>query len=195
MESEIISRAGRCAALAKMLLDADAQARQYGDAPDIQEALLRLYYAGKLEEDMEQCQALLTEDTGTAAVDMAEEAAQAVRAASDAVFDLIESHSASDEGFAAKIEELKLEGAEEGLYDLLCKLYKCEGIIRMAYRCAKWYPTYGLPDTLLGGEPGKPLGIDPEGFIAQDMGIDIMALLDTRAALLKKIAPMVENLQ
>jgi hypothetical protein len=196
METDIISQAGRCAELARLLLGANEEARQDWNAPaDIHEALLRLYYAKKLEDDIEACQALLTEDTSEETVDTVGEAAQAVQAASDAMFDLIESHSASDDEFAAKIEALKLDDAKEGLYDLLCKLYKCEGIIRMAYRCAKRYPTYGLPDALMGGEPGKPLGIDSEGFIAKDMDVDIMALLDARAALLKKVAPMVEDLQ
>ena len=197
MEDDIISRAGRCAELAQMLLAANEEARNE-ESKDMREALLRLYYADKLEEEMKACQAMLTEDTSEEAVDAVEEAAGIVRAASDAAFDLIESCSASDAGFAAKIDKLRLDDADDGLFDLLCKLYKCESIIRMAYRCAKWYSACDPYDTLLddwkGSIPKRPWGVDPESFIAQAMDINIMELLDIRAELINKIASIAEEM-
>ena len=197
MEDDIISRIRRCAELAQMLLAADEEAR-YEELKDMREALLRLYYAVNLEEEMEACKALLTEDTSEEAVDAVHDAAEIVRAASDAAFGLIERYGASDAGFAAKIDKLRLDDADDGLFDLLCKLYKCEGIIRMAYRCATWYPAYGPPDTLLdawkGSIPKRPWGVDPESFIAQAMDMNIMELLDIRAELIRKIAPMAEEM-
>jgi hypothetical protein len=197
MEDDIISRAGRCAELAQMLLAADKEAR-YEESKDMRGALLRLYYAEKLEEEMEVCKALLTEDTSEEAADAVGEAAEMVRAASDATFNLIESYSAADAEFAAKIDKLRLDDADEGLFDLLCKLYKCEGIIRMAYRCATWFPAYGPFDTLIdarkGSIPNTPAGVDPESFIAQAMEMDIMEMLDLRAELIRKIAPIAEEM-
>jgi len=197
MEDDIISRAGRCAELAQMLLAADEEAR-YEESKDMREALLKLYYAEKLEEEMKACQALLAEDTSEETVEAVEEAAGVVRAASDAAFGLIESYSASDAGFAAKIDKLRLDDADDGLFDLLCKLYKCEGIIRMAYRCATWYSACDPYDTLLddwkGTIPKRPTGVDPESFIARAMDIDIMELLDIRADLIRKIAPIAEEM-
>jgi hypothetical protein len=61
----------------------------------------------------------------------------------------------------------------------------------MAYRCATRYPTYGIPDSILGGEPDTEPVADPEEYIAGDMDVDIFALLDAREALLSKIAPLV----
>jgi len=157
--------------------DSDEEAR-HEESKDMREALLRLYYAEKLEEEMEACKALLTEDTSEEGVNAVGDATEIVRAASDAAFNLIESYSASDAGFAANIDKLRLDDADDGLLDLLCKLYKCEGIIRMAYRCATWYPAYGPPDTLLdawkGSIPKRPWGVDPESFIAQAMDMNIM---------------------
>jgi hypothetical protein len=194
METDIINQAGRYAELARMLLDADIKARQdEGVGADIHEALLRLYYAKKLEADMEACQTLLTEDTEEETVTAVEEAAQTVREASDATFDLVEVYSAAYSDFAAKIENLKLDSAEEKVDDLLCKLYKCEGIIRMAYRCATRFPTYGIPSSILGGEPDTEPVADPEEYIADDMDVDIFALLDARDALIAKIGPLAEQ--
>jgi hypothetical protein len=195
MEMNIIDQAGRCAELAQLLMEADRDAREDGDAlGDVHEALMRLYYAKKLEADMEACQALLTEDTDEETVATVEEAAQTVREASDAAFDLVESHSAADGEFAAKIDSLTMDAAEEGLDDLLCKLYKCEGIIRMAYRCTKRYPTYGPSDAFFGGESDEPVS-DPETLIAGGMDVDIMALLDARDALISRIGPLADELQ
>ena len=197
MEDDIISRAGRCAELAQMLLAADKET-QYEELKDMRGALLRLYYAEKLEEEIEVCKALQTEDTSKEAVDAVGEAAEMVRAVSDAAFELIESCSAADAEFAAKIDKLRLDDADEGLFDLLCKLYKCKGIIRMAYRCATWYPAYGPSDTLIdawkGSIPNSPAGVDPESFIAQAMEMDIMEMLDIRAELIRKIALIAEEM-
>ena len=194
METDIINQAGRYAELARMLLESDKEARQDEGMPaNIHDALMRLYYAKKLEANMEACQALLTEDTEEESVAAVEEAAQAVREASDAAFDLVESYSAADGEFTAKIESLKLDSAEEELDDLLYKLYKCEGIIRMAYRCATRYPTYGIPDSILGGEPDTEPVADPEEYISDDMEVDIFALLDARDALISKIGPLAEE--
>jgi hypothetical protein len=191
MEASIVDQAQKYAELAQMLIKADEEARQDEDAPEfLREALMRLYYAKKLEADMEKCQALLTEETDEETVAAVEESAQAVQQASDAAFDLVESFSANDNEFAEKIDNLKMDTAEDGLDDLLCKLYKCEGIIRLAYRCATRYPTYGITGGILGGEPDTDPVADREDFIAGDMDVDIMALLDARDDLIARIGTM-----
>jgi hypothetical protein len=188
MEENIIDQAGLYASRAQRLLEDGALLD--GDAPGyVREALLGLYFAVRLAADMEACQALLTQDTDEETVDAVQEAAQTVQEAAEAAFDRVEQHSAADGDFAAKIDGLALDSAEDGLDDLLCKLYKCEGIIRLAYRCATRYPMYGMPGSMLGGMPDTAPA-DPEDFIAGDMDVDIMALLDARDALLSRIGPL-----
>jgi len=68
----------------------------------------------------------------------------------------------------------------------------------MAYRCATRYSAHDPYDTLIdawtGSIPERPEGVDPESFIAQAMDMDVMELLNIRAELLKKIAPMAEEM-
>jgi len=195
MEENIIDRARRYMELAHMLTKADEDARQDEVSPEyLHEALIRLYHAKKLEADIEECQAQLSQDSDGETVEAVEDAAQAVQEASEVSFDLVERYSADNEEFAAKIESLKLESAEDGLDDLLNKLYKCEGIIRLAYRCATRYPTYGITESIMGGAPDTEPIDDPEEYIADDMDVDIMALLAARDDLVAKIGPLVEKL-
>ena len=195
-EQRIIEAANQYRELAKMLTETSEEARLDGEeAGYIRDALLRLFYVIRLEDKMEKCQELLTEESGEETVEAVIEAAQAVQEASDRLFGYVEDYSASDRGFEQKIEKLTLGSPEEGLDDLLCKLYKCEGIIRLAYRCAKRYPMYGLQGSLFGGAADTEPITDTEDFISGDMDVDVLALLEARDNLIAAIEPMAGEMQ
>lgn len=195
-EERIVGTANQYSELAKMLTETAEEAKHDGEEPGyIHDALLRLFYVIRLEDKMEKCQELLTEDSGEETVEAVTEAAQAVQEASDAVFGYVEDYSASDREFEQKMESLTLGSPDEGLDDLLCKLYKCEGIIRLAYRCATHYPTYGLQGSLFGGSADTEPITDTEGFISGNMNVDVLALLEARDKLIAAIEPLVGEAQ
>jgi hypothetical protein len=190
MEERIIDTAKQYMELAHMLMTSAEEAKLNADEPGyIHDALLRLFYVIRLEDKMEKSQELLTEESDEETVEAVLEAVHDVQEAADRIFEFIEDYSGSDRDFEEKIENLTLGSPEEGLDDLLCKLYKCEGIIRLAYHCAKPYPVYGPSDSLMGGESSTPVD-DPEESLADDMDVDIMALLDAREKLIADIEPL-----
>ena len=195
-EERIIETANQYRELATMLTATAEDARLDSEEPGyIRDALLRLFYVIRLEDKMEKCQELLTEDSGEATVEAVIEAAQAVQEASNRLFGYVEDYSASDREFERKIEKLTLGSPEEGLDDLLSKLYKCEGIIRLAYRCAKRFPMYGLQGSVFGGAADTEPITDTEEFISGDMDVDVLALLDARDKLIAAIEPLAGEMQ
>ncbi len=196
MEDRMIETANQYGELARMLMRSAEEAGSDDEAPGyIHDALLRLFYVIRLDDKMEKCQELLTEDSDEETVGAVLGAARNVQEASDYVFGLIEKFSAENRDFEEKIESIVLDSPEENLDDLLCKLYKCEGIIRLAYRCAKRYPVYGVRGSLFGGAADTEPITDPEDFIADDMDVDIVALLDARDRLMARIGPLAGDAQ
>ena len=195
-EERIVDTANKYSELAKMLTESGEDGKHDSEEPGyIHDALLRLFYVIRLEDNMEKCQELLTEDSGEETVEAVTEAAQTMQEASDAVFRYVEDYSASNKEFERKIEILTLGSQDEGLDDLLCKLYKCEGIIRLAYRCATRYPMYGLQGSMFGGSADTEPITDTEGFISGDMNVDVLALLEARDKLIAAIEPLVGEVQ
>lgn len=139
---------------------------------EIQTALLRLYYAKALEIRIERCEALLTEDTDEEIVNVLHDAGQAVDEAAVSAMAKVDDYGRQDPSFARMIDALSVGSQEQGLKDLLCKLYKCESIVTMAFDYAS---AHSYSST-------------PEDYMKARMDIDIDALLDTRQTLVDSIA-------
>ncbi len=194
MEKQITDMADQYMKLAVMLKKSAIEESMDDDAPDyISGALLRLYYAKSLEAKMAGCQEMLSEDTDEETVDTVLKAAQAVSEMAELAFEAIERYSAAHKSFWEKIDNTVLGSDEDDLDALLRKLYKCEGIIRLAYRCAKRYPVYDLRGSILGAASDSEALTDPEDLISGDMDVDIYALLEVRDRLVDRIGNMVNK--
>ena len=142
----------------------------------MQTALLRLYYAKSLEARLDKCEALLTEETEQETVDVLTQAAQTVDDAAASAMGQIEDYGRQDAAFARMLDVLSMGTTGEGLKDLLCKLYKCENIIAMAYSYAS---AHSYTTT-------------PEEYMKTRMDIDIEALFEQRETLLDSIARVLD---
>lgn len=139
---------------------------------DVQTSLLRLYYAKRLEARLEKCEALLTDESDKSVFDALTDAAEAIDAATLAAMEDIEQYGKDDDDFARRIDQLSVSSVAEGLFDQLCKLYKCESIIKMTYDYAS---AHSYSST-------------PEEYIEKHMDIDMEALLELRQSLLDDIS-------
>ena len=139
---------------------------------DVQTSLLRLYYAKRLEARLEKCEALLTAESEQSVFDALTDAAEAIDAATLAAMEDIEQYGKDDDDFARMIDQLSVSSVAEGLVDQLCKLYKCESIIKMTYDYAS---AHSYSST-------------PEEYIEKHMDIDMEALLELRQSLLDDIS-------
>ena len=179
-----------CQETADMLQKAAIEAGYDEGAPGyLRDMLLRLYYAIRLEEKIGICADALTEETDSETVDTVLSASSAVDKASDLMFEQVESYTVGDDNFAAEIDTLALSDKADGMMDLLKKLYKCEGIIRMAYRCCARYPIYGVHTIddadVRDNEDIATESVElPENDIAQKMGVDIDNLYIVRQKLM-----------
>ncbi|MDD5017247.1 MAG: hypothetical protein PHO15_03995 [Eubacteriales bacterium] len=199
MAETIIETAGKYKEMADMIGVSVAEESFDDTVPQyIQNALLRLYYAIALEEKTEELQAAFSEETDEETVTAVMNASETVEAVSNAAFSEVDEYSRQDREFSAMIEAVSVNSAADGMNGLLYKLYKCEGIIRMAYRCAAKFPIYGIKggitarhcDMLFGNDrpdnendPSMP----PEDYITEKLGIDIFGLFEIRQRLLEMI--------
>ncbi len=195
MDQKMMEIARQCQKTAGMLQEAANEAGYDEGAPGLlRDTLLRLYYAIRLEEKVGECEDTLTEETDGDTVEVVLAASAAVDAASARMFAQVESYASGDDDFTAEIDAMALSDKADGLLDLLKKLYKCEGIIRMAYRCCARYPIYNarsIDDARFRGEEGaltsaQP-GESPEEYITQRMGVDIGSLYTIRQKLMELI--------
>ena len=197
MDQNIIEMADGCANTAAMLEEAAKEADYDIGAPGyLHDALLRLYYAVGLDQKMMACTAQLGEDTPQETVDAVLGASAAVDKAADKIFAQLEDYVQDDENLEAEIDALTLGDPADDIDDLLKKLYKCEGIIRMAYRVSTRTPIYGMkttdaqraltPDSNTPDEDGY-LPQSPEEMIENRLGIDIEALYEIREKLATQI--------
>ncbi len=173
MEDRILETAHKYLKLAQDILTFEAAERVEGDLPvDVQTALLRLYYAKKLDARVQQCEALLTDETAQDAFDALSAAAQAVDDATLAAMDYVKEYMRDDRDFADRMEALSMSTQTEGIEGLLCKLYKCESIIRETFEYASAH-SYMLT---------------PEDYIAERMDVDMDELTELRSSLLDGIS-------
>lgn len=111
---------------------------------DVQAALVKLYYAKTFEAEIEKCEDFLEEDTDEEAVNSVAEAAAAAERASESALCVIEEFYSEDNEFAERLDGVTVSMESEEIFVKLVKLYKCEKIIRKAYRCSMRLPMYRL---------------------------------------------------
>lgn len=196
MEQKIIETANKYKDMANMIEESAVEASFDNSVPGyIGDALIRLYYAKSLEQKLDKCQDFLDEDTEEQAFEAVMDADKAIIAAADAAFNMIEDYCGEDKDFSKMIDNISFNAEEERTEQLLYQLYKCEGIMRMAYRTAKRYPIYGGSGTSWE----KLQGIDdtieePEDMIMRDTGIDIYKLQEVCQSLVELIGKKTGNL-
>ena len=198
----MIDIANGCRETAKMLEHtAEEAAFDIGVPGYLHDALLRLYYAVGLDHKMMACSAQLGEDTPQETVDAVLGASTAVDTAADKVFAQIEDYVRGDDNLEAEIDALKLGDPADDIDDLLKKLYKCEGIIRMAYHVSPRYPIYGIrlmdeQRLMQGGalrDDDDYVPKPPEEEIEERLGVDIEALYEIRETLAARIGEMLQE--
>ncbi len=173
MDERIVETARKYRQLAHEIMTFEADEPLERDLPlDVQTSLLRLYYAKRLEERLEKCEALLTDETEQSVFDALSEAAQAIDEAALTAMTDIAQYAKETREFERMIDQLSVHSVVEGLADLLYKLYKCESIIKMTYDYAS---AHSYSST-------------PEEYIEKRMDIDINALLELRQSLLDNIS-------
>ncbi len=173
VDDRILETANKYLQLAQDVMTFEAAEPIDGTLPiDVQTALLRLYYAKKLEVRLQKCEALLTDETEQEAVDALSAAMQAVDDATLAAMDYIEEYMRDDRDFASAMENLSMSTQDDGIEGTLCKLYKCESIIKEAFEFASAH-SYMLT---------------PEEYIAQRMDVDMEELTELRQKLLDELS-------
>ena len=189
LEQKIVDNANKYKRLAGELAGMEIDKSMDEDIPEyVQAALLRLYYAKTLEIEIEKYEDLLDEETDAATISAVSEAAGAIDAASESAFGDVENYSLKDRAFAQRAEAITVSTETEGLLGSLIKLYKCEGIIRNAYKCSMEFPLYGSPSSLLGLPQDPNSAMDVEEEIIKRLGVNIYELLELRERLVKDIA-------
>jgi hypothetical protein len=195
VENKIIDNANKYKHLAQELTDMNIEQNMDEDVPEeIQAALIRLYYAKAFEAEIEKCEDLLDEETDEETVSAVEEAADAIESASESAYGAVEEYASEDKEFAHRIEQVTVSTEAEGLLVSLIKLYKCEGIIRDAYKCSVKFPLYGAPSSSLGVPQENTAPMDAEEDIRQRLGIDIYELLELRQRLVTEIASAIKGM-
>jgi len=192
LQEKLIEQAKEYTRVAHMVRDHAEEASHDTELKDyIDGALTRLYYAETLRDKLAATQSELDESMDKATYDVMHAAADAVDEAANLAFDMIEAHSDRERKFRKKVEKTSVNTESEDLGDLLRQLYKCIGILRMAYRAARRVPIYAMAqrsfERLDGMEREVPS--TPEDVIMKETGIDVYELKDIRKKLLAAIEP------
>lgn len=189
MEQKIINSANSYRDKAQKLEDFRIDIGDAKTIPaNIAAAMIKLYLAKELETGLEKCQDFLNEETAPEVFEAIQEAARAIENAADIMFEQIDLFANENPQFTKMIEGLSVNSGEDSLEELLLKLYKCEGIIRMAYRCAKKFPIYGVT---MSWE--RQMAMDSENAsntkdaLTQETGIDMNELYEIRLGLITHI--------
>jgi hypothetical protein len=194
MDQKIIDNANKYKSLAGELRDMKTeQSFDDGIPEDVQAALIRLYYAKAFEIEIEKCEDLLDEDTDMETVNAVTEAADAIEAASKSAFGAVEAYVLKDDEFAKRIEGITLSTETEGIFGVLIKLYKCEEIIRNAYKSSMKFPLYGSLAYSQWHKEEDAVVMDAEEEIKQKLGVDIYELLEVRQNLVREISGAIER--
>lgn len=180
MDEKILQAAVQYKQLALSLSELDAQGRLGQNIePEVQSALLAIYYAKKLDERLNKTAELLTENTGEDATFALIDAADAIDAALEDAKYIIEQYSKDEPEFARQIDTVSESSPSEDLFLQLLKLYKSENIISAAYSYAS----------------AHSYSTTPEEFIMRHMDIDIDKMLDIQQSLLDSIGNMLGDEQ
>jgi len=167
-----------------------------GDMPEeVQAALLRMAEATSLDEKLNLCEAFLNEETPEEVAEAFYEAQEEISRAMDGAFLEVDNYSADSEEFQRQVELLSANSESSGLTDDLLKLYKCEGIIRMAYESAQKYPVIGTPGytmTRLEDQEAEHMS-DIEQTLLEKTGVDVYALLEIRTKLIESVRKALED--
>ncbi len=155
---------------------------------EVQSALIRMAAAMSLDEQFEKCEAFLSEESPEDITEAYFEAQEEIGRVLDDAYSSVDAYAASSPDVERRIEALSVNTESQGLSDDLLKLYKCEGIIRMAYRSTQKYSLYGAPDQIIRMEMGEEETVtDQEKYLMDKMGVDICALLEVRAKLISDV--------
>lgn len=156
------------------------------EIPDeVQWALVRMAAAVSLAEQLEKSEAFLSEESPEEITEAYFEAQEEISHVLDDSFASVDSFIADSPELQERVENLSVSMESQGLADDLLKLYKCEGIIRMAYRSAQKYTIYGAPDRLIRMEENEEEVVtDQEVYLKNKLGVDINALLEIREKLI-----------
>lgn len=192
MENDVIEAANRCIEMAGELKETDFEDVFTTDMPQhVQSAMLKLYYALRLETKLEPYREQLTEESDEQTVNAVYDAGNAIQTLVEASYETIDGYREVD--FKEKIEQTTIGSEGGSLYDLLCKLYKCQGLIHKAYQCAAVYPLYGLQE--MEEDPRNDTGVIPdlEDFVLEKTDVDICALLEIREKLEEEIGKALDE--
>ena len=189
MEQRIVNTANLYRQKAIRLLEFEADGSMDEHLPAyVQSAFIKLYFAKELETELEKCEEFLSEETEEEVFGAVSDAAEAIDSLAEEAFSVIDEYGKETIEFAKLIEELSASSDADNLIDNFYKLYKCEGIIRMAYRCAKKFPIYGIARSWeQQGNSESDVALTPEDAIMSQMGIDINELLKIRQDIVESI--------
>lgn len=164
---------------------------------DVQSALVHMVAAITLDERLEKCEAFLSEESSKEVNDSFFNAKEEITRVLEDAFLKAEKMIAMEPELEKRVERLSVSTESEGLADDLLKLYKCEGIIRMAYRSAQKIPVYGIPANMMQQYENVEAGAitDQERYIMDKLGVDICALMEARAKLVADIQNAMRNAQ
>jgi len=156
---------------------------------EVQLALLRFAAAMSLNERLSLCEEFLSEETPDEVAEAFYEAQEEIARAIDSAFHEVDSYASYTEEFQQQIDMLSADSESSGLLDDLLKLYKCEGIIRMAYESAQKYAVIGTPAYTMmrfeGQDEGAATG--PEQYLLDKAGVDVYALMEIRGKLVDDV--------
>ena len=155
---------------------------------EVQSALVRMVAAMSLDEQLVKCETFLSEESPEEITEAYFEAQEDIARVLDDAFASVDGYAAGSNDLEERIEALSVHTESQGLADDLLKLYKCEGIIRMAYRSTQKFSVYGAPDQIIRMEENEEITVtDQEKYLMNKMGVDICALLEIRAKLITVI--------
>lgn len=180
LEQEILKAALQYKKLALSLSELDSERRLGRNIePELQSALLAVYYAKKLEERVDKTAQLLTEDSSLDDAEAIDDAVYAIDVALEDAMARVYRYLNEEPEFAELVESLSVSSPSESLYTELLKLYKSESIISAAYSYAAAHSYSTVP----------------EEFIMRHMDIDIDELLDIQQSLVDSIGNMLGDEQ
>lgn len=192
MEQKIIEAANKYRENAIKLKDFDEQHVLSESIPEQAGlGLLKLYFALSLNAGIQKCEELLDEDSDEETVNAVADAARAAEDAADDAFTSVWMQVSRDKEFSQTVEGITEESSVDGPHTLLIKLFKCEGIIREAYRRTSNFPLYGAIGSMSKPQSDFDVVTNQEDYIYEKTGIDIYRLLEVKQTLIEDIERLI----